>query len=596
MKNILKNETPYTISYFGVNNLKKDALILAGLIALDATPFIGWITRFTRAKREAQLAMTLAKAIKCIIRIIQLKGAGIIIEDCLHGYLTSGILKPLQAGIYSDESYLTVEMLIQMVSLTDQNGTDVFMGLSVILEPGDSSYISHMKDIYDIKNEERLPWTSVEISDGITIVIEIFEWIQKIIDAVNQENTRVLLTRQSLVRLTNTGQVKIVLDEFQNWVAAEKIPIATELNHFELDPHDLMSIKAFSTLCDDIVADGYELINARSYESYDGLPITVMLPTERGESLLKIYEDSTLLGGWNQTRLESKKGGGLIYLPVMVTPPTLENPNPYATLSVNSGHYWQRQSLHIHAPATVIPGVEKAFRYENLDQNRNIENNRFFNNTMENWGNFTLILERANPIWGRKRAITPAARSVSILNILDVKEECAELMSLETYVKQVQQHNIGTFNEPCVTYMDSDNPIRLLNRIATITAPPRLIPPMFLTMQNISLAYIQGLAIEFVAIVNRRTGLALDNFGGQTGKNSIRATNKNMDHHYHQWSLLPQGRHAGGRKLRRNQNYFFAITNRATELVIDHYEGRSEPGEIRATKKTQIIITTNGNF
>lgn len=80
-----------------------------------------------------------------------------------------------------------------------------------------------------------------------------------------------------------------------------------------------------------------------------------------------------------------KKRRGVIYFPYLVT-----KLNQFTTEIFNRPlkrvEFWQRQSLHIHAPATIPPDVQKAFRYEDVTQNRRRENNLVFDNTMERWG------------------------------------------------------------------------------------------------------------------------------------------------------------------------------------------------------------------
>ncbi len=90
MPNTLRNETPYNISYMGVNNLKRDALILAGLIALEAVPFVGWITAAAEGAYEVKLALKLAKAIKQIIKILKYTGGTAIVIDQIADYLMIG--------------------------------------------------------------------------------------------------------------------------------------------------------------------------------------------------------------------------------------------------------------------------------------------------------------------------------------------------------------------------------------------------------------------------------------------------------------------------------------------------------------------------
>lgn len=493
VSNTLTNKTPYHISYVGVNNLKKDACILAGLIALNAIPFVGWIGRAARCKREAQLAMQLAEVMKFIILVITTKASALIVEDAIKGYIMRGELAPLQAGQYSNASFETVEMLIQTASLTDTVGNKTSMGMSVILEPGYSSYISNISNIHNIQENTTISWSSAEIATGISFVVELFDWIKRMIDAVNHERPSGRLTAQNVVNLTNAGEVKRVLTDFRRWVAIQKIPIpsTSSENFLDLTEQAPEDIVRFSLQCDAIVSQGRELISLERpapYGEYNGLPITIMLPTERGETLPMISANSTELGGWNQSKQEYKKGGGLICFPVMVTPPTEENPNSFVTQRHN--HYWQWQSFHIHAPATSNDGT-RAFRYENLEKNRRYENGRDFNNTISEWGPyFTLVLEGENPVRGIKRNLAPAQRFLflRVQNTQGITEDVTTgINDLESYVKQVQLYNLDKFNNPanlheiCIptltVYNHTDHIVYLGRETAKARKPENIIPP-----------------------------------------------------------------------------------------------------------------------
>lgn len=474
MQNTLKNETPYDITYLGVNNMKKDALILAALIAANVIPVIGSLIEATEVEYESKLAMTLARDIEEIIEFVQLVREGITragIKQIINSeHLIFGTLQPLQAASYSSKDCFSVEMLIQIVTLTDQNGDVKFIGGSIIPEPGSASYISTMESIHDIDANNDIPWSSVTISNDIKIVIEVFDWIRKIIDAISAPDSMSFNPRWLQLYLlgafddepdiVNKAQVNEVLTCFQEWVSKqdiprkefeatrEKISVATLSTVPKLQ--DREKLVRFSKQCGVIARDGCELVQYVSYRPYNGLPKTAMLPTSNGSLLPEILWGSTELGGWNQSREELKKGGGLIYFPVMVTPPTNSNATNLC-VTERYGHYWQRQSLHIHAPATRSPGVAEAFRYEDVTSTRRVEtgiHGRFFSNTMDNWGEFTIVFEGQNPANGsNKQSIRPAGRD-SFLKIFDFNGTNSTLIDLEIYVQQVQAHNIDKFNNP----------------------------------------------------------------------------------------------------------------------------------------------------
>lgn len=364
MQNTLKNETPYDITYLGVNNMKRDALILAALIAANAIPVIGYLIEATEVEYESKLAMTLAKDIEEIIEFVQLVREGITREAIKQitssEHLIFGALQPLQTGRYSNEECSSVEMLIQVVTLADQNGDVKFMGGSIIAEPGYASYISNMENIHDIEANTDIPWSSVEIYNDIKIVIEVFDWIRKIIDAVlsppNVEDThRVSSTVAPVPQIIppfvwsylfgdehfsteiNTDRANDVLADFRQWVSEQDIPhrefeavreriSVTKRIDTALKPQNRENLVRLSEQYGAIVGKKHELVNAlcakNSYGPYTGsLPITVKLVTPHGDLLPKIptpvrdpisgqLDPGQELGGWNQSSIELKKGGG----------------------------------------------------------------------------------------------------------------------------------------------------------------------------------------------------------------------------------------------------------------------------------------------
>ena len=443
----VKNDIPHDIIFLTIKDLKRDALIVAALLAADAVPFIGWIAAAADSVYIAKTVLKLKDSVSFILRVLRF--AVIAKDTTTLDYVNFGKIAPGKEKNWFEGGIHTCEALIQVAVFTDAAKTSKVMGSSAIIEPARSSYTSRIEKVYYQNGTEVASWNSNEIiSAALHTVFELLTWIEKIIQSVLGDKEEHLLqnnslnSRQDLEILMNRSKTKGVLKNFRLWASKLTVPLETadkskqEYLILKNSPENREVIVMLQKNLSEIKQNYNSGPFTASYESYRGLPVVVWIFTKNGKDLPFIDKSSPIretIGGWNITKNEMQRGGGLIYLPIMLT-----RPNSYDTY----GSVWHRQGLHIHAPALNDTDAKQAVKYENLQAadpsaRKRIQQGSPFSNSISEW-----IINLDIP--GGKRTVDGA--DVRCLHVIDSDEHFSSINTLETYVKEVQLANPLKFN------------------------------------------------------------------------------------------------------------------------------------------------------